>query len=39
MGRCRFHSPTGVAVNDSGNVFAADAGNNAVKEILAPGFE
>ena len=30
-------SPSGVAVDGSGNVFVADTGNNAVKEILAAG--
>jgi hypothetical protein len=32
-----FSSPTGVAVDGSGNVFVADIGNSAVKEILAAG--
>ncbi len=32
-----FSSPSGVAVDGSGNVFVADAGNNALKEILATG--
>jgi hypothetical protein len=32
-----FSFPTGVAVDGSGNVFVADQGNNAVKEILAAG--
>ena len=32
-----FSNPTGVAVDASGNVFVADRGNNAVKEILAAG--
>jgi sugar lactone lactonase YvrE len=32
-----FSSPTGVAVDGSGNVFVADNGNNAVKEIVAVG--
>ncbi len=32
-----FSSPFGVAVDGSGNVFVADAGNNAVKEIVAVG--
>jgi sugar lactone lactonase YvrE len=32
-----FSTPYGVAVNASGNVFVADSGNNAVKEILAAG--
>jgi sugar lactone lactonase YvrE len=32
-----FRSPTGVAVDSSGNVFVADNSNNAVKEILAAG--
>ncbi|MGA7886700.1 MAG: hypothetical protein WCA44_13230, partial [Acidobacteriaceae bacterium] len=30
-------NPHGVAVDGSGNVFVADTGNNAVKEILAAG--
>jgi large repetitive protein len=30
-----FNVPSGVAVDGSGNVFVADFGNNAVKEILA----
>src|SRR3982074_87688 len=30
-----FNSPKGVAVDASGNIFVADTGNNAVKEILA----
>lgn len=30
-----FSAPTGVAVDRSGNVFVADTGNNAVKEIVA----
>ncbi len=33
-----FHDPAGVAVDGRGNVFVADADNNAVKEILAPGY-
>jgi hypothetical protein len=28
-----FSLPTGVAVDGSGNIFVADAGNNAVKEM------
>ena len=32
-----FNSPIGVAVDGSGNVFVADTGNNAVKEIVAAG--
>src|SRR5271157_4079112 len=32
-----FNLPAGVAVDGSGNVYVADAGNNAVKEILAAG--
>jgi len=32
-----FSIPYGVAVDGSGNVFVADRGNNAVKEILAAG--
>ena len=31
-----FLTPTGVAVDSSDNVYVADSGNNAVKEILAP---
>ncbi|MGB8907430.1 MAG: NHL repeat-containing protein [Candidatus Cybelea sp.] len=30
-----FHQPTGVAVDGNGDVFVADYGNNAVKEMLA----
>ncbi len=32
-----FNRPTGVAVDASGNVYVADGGNNAVKEIPANG--
>src|SRR5258706_11821927 len=32
-----FSNPEGVAVDASGNIFVADVGNNAVKEILAAG--
>ncbi|MEO7064301.1 MAG: hypothetical protein ABI082_11095, partial [Dokdonella sp.] len=32
-----FNQPYGVAVDSRGNVFVADTGNNAVKEILAVG--
>jgi streptogramin lyase len=32
-----FNQPYGVAVDGSGNVFVADQGNNAVKEILTAG--
>jgi sugar lactone lactonase YvrE len=32
-----FSAPGGVAVDSSGNVFVADTGNSAVKEILAAG--
>ncbi|CAN5383756.1 hypothetical protein BH09BAC6_BH09BAC6_02480 [soil metagenome] len=32
-----FYSPTGVAVDAAGNVYVADAGNNAVKKIPAAG--
>jgi NHL repeat len=32
-----FSAPRGVAVDGSGNVFVADTGNSAVKEILAAG--
>ena len=36
-GAFTFSSPTGVAVDGSGNVFVADYSNNAVEEILAAG--
>jgi sugar lactone lactonase YvrE len=32
-----FSAPQGVAADGAGNVFVADTGNNAVKEILASG--
>jgi hypothetical protein len=32
-----FITPSSVAVDASGNIFVADSGNNAVKEILAAG--
>jgi sugar lactone lactonase YvrE len=32
-----FNFPGGVAVDGSGNIFVADASNNAVKEVLAAG--
>ena len=32
-----FNAPSGVAVDASGNVYVADTGNNAVKEMLAVG--
>src|SRR5258707_8490736 len=32
-----FNNPQGLAVDGSGNVFVADTGHNAVKEILAGG--
>jgi streptogramin lyase len=32
-----FNNPMGLAVDASGNVFVADQGNNAVKEVLAAG--
>jgi sugar lactone lactonase YvrE len=32
-----FKTPSGVAVDGSGNIFVADSDNNAVKEILAAG--
>ena len=31
-----FNNPTSLVVDNSGNIFVADTGNNAVKEILAP---
>lgn len=33
-----LNAPNGVAVDASGNVFVADTGNGAVKEILAPDY-
>jgi YVTN family beta-propeller protein len=33
-----FNAPNGVAVDGAGNVFVADTGNGAIKEILAPGY-
>ena len=33
-----FASPVGVAVDGAGNVFVADQGNNAVKEVVAADF-
>ena len=33
-----FNMPIGVAVDGKGNIFVADAANNAVKEILAPSY-
>jgi DNA-binding beta-propeller fold protein YncE len=32
-----FNGPSDVAVDSAGNLFVADQGNNAVKEILAAG--
>ena len=32
-----FNHPAGVAVDANGNIFVADTGNNAIKEILAAG--
>ncbi len=32
-----FNAPQGAVVDASGNVFVADTGNRAIKEILAPG--
>jgi len=31
-----FNNPSSLVVDDTGNIFVADTGNNAVKEILAP---
>ena len=33
----RFSSPTGVAVDGSGNLFVTDTGNNTIREITAAG--
>ena len=35
--RARFNQPTGIAVDDLGNVFVADLKNNAVRMITAQG--
>ena len=32
-----FNNPSGLAVDGSGDIFVADTGNNAVKEVLASG--
>ena len=32
-----FSQPNGVAVDASGNVFVADTGNGAIKEVVAAG--
>ncbi len=32
-----FNNPLGIALDGDGNLFVADQGNNAVKEVLASG--
>lgn len=36
-GAARFNGPTGVAVDGSGNVYVADAGNSTIRKITADG--
>ncbi len=36
-GAARFNGPTGVAVDGSGNVYVADAGNSSIRQITAGG--
>lgn len=36
-GAARFSTPSGVAVDGSGNVFVADSGNNAIRKITSAG--
>ncbi len=33
----RFHAPEGIAVDSAGNVFVADAGNNAIRKVTPQG--
>src|SRR5256885_2274817 len=33
----RFSSPTGVAVDGSGNVYVADTGNNTIRKVTSAG--
>jgi sugar lactone lactonase YvrE len=33
----QFHSPSGVAVDDGGNVYVADSGNNTIRKITPVG--